>query len=162
MPMESELIANEKQLGAQIDALTGENLLAAQELVTRLLEEHRTCFSERAQSACLARLLCRFLLHRKMKAHMLDVINENRAVREAFFGQLNTCKYSLVFVLKRVLRHGTRQLADETIALIKANPFRDDTAKSYSDRWGLEFIAGEIARDELVAHEAARITGSGE
>jgi hypothetical protein len=59
---------------------------------------------------------------------------------------MNTYKYSIIFVLKRVLKLNDIELTREVLKLISSNPFRDDSAKAYSDRWSLKFIADEVRK----------------
>ena len=144
-----ELLAKEKELGAAIDRLAAEDPQAALELVVNLLKENEALFGPaRAPSACLARLTSRFLMHRKSKDHMVDFIAQNDYLRAVYFGRLNTYKYSLVFVAKRVMRRGDEALSAELIDLMKNNPFRDDAAESYSERFSWAFI-----RDKIIASQ---------
>ncbi len=139
------LIENEKQIGLEIDALTAENPQAALEYVLGILKENEELFSHsRAVSACLARLVSRYLMHRKNKDNMVRVISENEYLRRVYFGKLNTYKYSLIFTAKRVMRKGDVELSRELIELIKNNPYRDDTAEDYSERYSWKFIARKI------------------
>lgn len=139
------LIENEKQIGLEIDALTAENPQAALEKVLGILKENEELFSHsRAVSACLARLVSRYLMHRKNKDNMVRVIAENEYLRRVYFGKLNTYKYSLIFTAKRVMRKGDVELSRELIELIKNNPYRDDTAEDYSERFSWRFIAKKI------------------
>lgn len=139
------LIENEKQIGLEINALTAENPQAALEKVLGILKENEELFSHsRAVSACLARLVSRYLMHRKNKDNMVRVISENEYLRRVYFGKLNTYKYSLIFTAKRVMRKGDVELSRELIELIKNNPYRDDTAEDYSERYSWKFIARKI------------------
>lgn len=139
------LIENEKQLGLEIDAMTAENPQAAIEYIVNFLKENEALFSHsRAVSSCLARLTSRCLMHRKNKDGMIKALSENAYLREVYFGKLNTYKYSLVFTAKRVMRKGNVDLSREIIELIKNNPYRDDTAEDYSERFSWKFIAGKI------------------
>lgn len=139
------LIENEKKIGLEIDALTAENPQAALEKVMGILKENEELFSHsRAVSACLARLVSRYLMHRKNKDNMVRVIAENEYLRRVYFGKLNTYKYSLIFTAKRVMRKGDVELSRELIELIKNNPYRDDTAEDYSERYSWKFIARKI------------------
>ena len=139
------LIENEKAIGLEIDALTAENPQAALEYVLGILKENEELFSHsRAVSACLARLTSRYLMHRKNKDNMVRVIAENEYLRRVYFGKLNTYKYSLIFTAKRVMRKGDVELSRELIELIKNNPYRDDTAEDYSERYSWKFIAKKI------------------
>lgn len=136
-----ELLQSEKTIGAEIDALTAESPKEAEAFVTAFLKDNLPLFSAgRAPSGALSRLLCRFLLHRKSKDFLVPTIIENDFLRRAFFGELNTCKYSLVYVFRRVLRARNTEINKEICRLLKDNPFRDDTARDYSERWSLEFI----------------------
>ena len=139
------LIENEKKIGLEIDAMTAENPQAALEKVLGILKENEALFSHsRAVSACLARLTSRYLMHRKNKDNMVRVIAENEYLRRVYFGKLNTYKYSLIFTAKRVMRKGDVELSRELIELIKNNPYRDDTAEDYSERFSWKFIAKKI------------------
>ena len=139
------LIENEKSIGIEIDALTAENPQDALEKVLGILKENEELFSHsRAVSACLARLVSRYLMHRKNKDNMVRVIAENEYLRRVYFGKLNTYKYSLIFTAKRVMRKGDVELSRELIELIKNNPYRDDTAEDYSERFSWKFIAKKI------------------
>lgn len=139
------LLENEKQLGLEIDALTAENPSAAVDFVVNVLKENEELFSHsRAVSACLARLTSRCLMHRKNKDNLVKVIAENGYLREVYFGRLNTYKYSLIFTAKRVMRKGDVALSSQLINLIKNNPYRDDTAEDYSERFSWKFIAKKI------------------
>ncbi len=139
------LLDNEKQLGLEFDALTAENPQAAVEYVVNFLKENEELFSHsRAVSACLARLTSRCLMHRKNKDGMIKALSENEYLRQVYFGKLNTYKYSIIFTAKRVMRKGDVALSREIIELIKNNPYRDDTAEDYSERFSWRFIAKKI------------------
>lgn len=139
------LIENEKQIGLEIDALTAENPAAAVDFVVNILKENEELFSHsRAVSACLARLVSRCLMHRKNKDGMIKALSENEYLRLVYFGKLNTYKHSLIFTAKRVMRKGNVEICREIIDLIKNNPYRDDTAEDYSERFSWKFIARKI------------------
>ena len=139
------LIENEKETGLKIDALTAENPQEALDFVLSFLKENEELFSHsRAVSACLARLTSRYLMHRKNKDNIVRVISENEYLRTVYFGRLNTYKYSMIFTAKRVMRKGDVALSREIIELIKNNPYRDDTAEDYSERFSWRFIAKKI------------------
>ena len=139
------LIENEKDIGLKIDALTAENPQEALDFVLNMLKENEELFSHsRAVSACLARLTSRYLMHRKNKDNLVRVIAENEYLRAVYFGKLNTYKYSLIFTAKRVMRKGDTALSSELVELIKNNPYRDDTAEDYSERFSWKFIARKI------------------
>ncbi len=139
------LIENEKEIGLKIDALTAENPQEALEFILGFLKENEELFSHsRAASACVARLVSRYLMHRKNKDNMVRVITENSYLRSVYFGRLNTYKYSMIFTAKRVMRKGDVEISREIIELIKNNPYRDDTAEDYSERFSWRFIAKKI------------------
>ena len=139
------LIENEKNIGLEIDAMTAENPAAAVEFAVNILKENEELFSHsRAVSACLARLVSRCLMHRKNKDGMIKALSENAYLRRVYFGRLNTYKYSLIFTAKRVMRKGDVEISREIIDLIKNNPYRDDTAEDYSERFSWSFIAKKI------------------
>ncbi len=139
------LIENEKQIGLEIDALTAENPVGTQDYVVNFLRENEENFAHsRAVSACLARLVSRWLMHRKNKDNLVRILSENGYLRRVYFGELNTYKYSIIFAAKRVMRKGDVKLSGEIIELIKNNPYRDDTAEDYSDRFSWRFIAKKI------------------
>lgn len=139
------LLDNEKKLGLEIDAMTAENPTAAVDFVVNILKENEELFSySRAVSACLARLTSRCLMHRKNKDGMIKTLSENAYLRSVYFGRLNTYKYSMIFTAKRVMRKGNVEISREIIELIKNNPYRDDTAEDYSERFSWRFIAKKI------------------
>lgn len=146
--METEFLTlslpeNERQVGEYIEKLTFESPEEALKFVTEFLEAHRDEFSDRGKSASVARCLMRFLLHKKSKEFLIPVLTENQGLRKAVFGELNTYKYSIVFMLKRLVKLNDTALTKEVLSLIENNPFRDDTAKDYSDRWSFSFIIRE-------------------
>jgi hypothetical protein len=142
-----DIVLCERETAEYIDLLTAESPDEAEGFCTRLLEENKEKLSmNRAVSGAYARCLCRFLLHKKNKSRLMDVIKRNGTIRRAVFGSLNTCKYSLIFILKRVFRQNDAELTREVLALLADNPFRDDTAKSYADRWSLNFILDETMK----------------
>lgn len=139
------LLDNEKKIGLEIDAMTAENPQAAVDFIVNFLKENEALFSHsRAVSACLARLTSRCLMHRKNKDGMIKALSENAYLRSVYFGSLNTYKYSLIFTAKRVMRKGDVEISREIIELIKNNPYRDDTAEDYSERFSWRFIAKKI------------------
>lgn len=140
-----ELLTNEKEIGLRLDEMTAEDSAAALEFVLNLLHGNEELFGAgRAVSAALARLVSRFLMHRKNKDNTVRIIAEQEYLRQVYFGRLNTYKYSLVFVAKRVLRRGDVALSSEIIELIKSNPYRDDESEDYSERFSWRFIAKKI------------------
>lgn len=73
----------------------------------------------------------------------MPVILDNPDLRKIVFGELNTYKYSIVFILKRLVKTGNTDIIKEVLDLLSDNPYRDDSAKDYSDRWSLSFIIRE-------------------
>lgn len=143
----ADIIENEKDFICKIQTLTANEPVAGEEMCTQLLLQNADKLSEsRAVSGVYARCICSCLLHKKNKSRLIDIIKYNVVIRNAFFGKMNTYKYSVIFVLKRVLRLNDVELAKEIIDLLKNNPFRDDNAKSYSDRWSFNFLMEEIAK----------------
>lgn len=139
-----DVCKNEKSVSGYIDLLTSDDVKKGEEFCTRLLEKNSDRFNERFASASLSRCLCRFLLHKRCKNTFLTVLHDNITIKRAFFGQLNTYKYSIVWVLKRIVRLGDDEFTSECLELLKQNPYRDDTAKDYESRWSLQFIVNEV------------------
>ncbi len=71
-------------------------------------------------------------------------MKEDETLRRAVFGELNTNKYSLIFMMKRLLRLNDIELTREILELLKNNPFRQEEAKPWSDRWSLGFLLDEV------------------
>ncbi len=135
---------NEKALCAKADELCATDLDGAHRFIGNLIAE---CTPEqkssKVQSAALSRICCRFLMHRKTKNRLVTILTQDVALRTAIFGEINTYKYSLVFLLRRLLRLNDPVLTDELLTLLKNNPYRDDSAKDYSDRWSFQFVINE-------------------
>lgn len=139
-----DIIENEQKLAAYIDELTKEHTEEGERFCTLMLEENDENLSlDKAISAAYARCLCRFLLHKKNKSRLGDIIADNSTIRKAVFGRLNTYKYSLVFMMKRVFRLNKTALTFEILELLAGNPFRDDSAKTYAREWSLHFLINE-------------------
>ena len=134
---------NERAVGDYIDSLTGESPVEALAFVKEFLNCHRDDFDVRGKSASAARCVTRFLLHKKSKDFLIPVILENPELRKIIFGELNTYKYSVVFILKRLVKTGNTAVIREVLELLSENPYRDDSAKDYSDRWSMSFIIRE-------------------
>lgn len=139
----ASLPENERAVGDYIDSLTGESPEEALAFVKEFLSCHRDDFDVRGKSASAARCVTRFLLHKKSKDFLIPVILENPDLRKTVFGELNTYKYSIVFILKRLVKTGNTDVIREALGLLSENPYRDDTAKDYSDRWSMSFIIRE-------------------
>lgn len=140
-----DFLSEEKQLCAEIEELCITDPDSAHALIDGVIADcDEAC--DRAQSAAASRICCRFLMHRKMKSRLVDTLKTDDGLRKAIFGELNTYKYSLVFLFRRLIRLNETELTDELLSLLKNNPYRDDSAKDYSDRWSLRFIIDEALR----------------
>lgn len=139
----ADILQEEKALGLQIEALTFEDYEAAEHMAVALAEQTEGAELSPAASAAYARLICRFLLAKKSKSRLTQCLSQNRALREAVFGRLNTYKYSLIFLLKRVLRQNDPALTREVLTLLQNNPFETPDAKPWADRWSFTFIVNE-------------------
>jgi len=140
-----DFLSEEKQLCAEIEELCVTDPDSAHALIDGVIADcDEAC--DRAQSAAASRICCRFLMHRKMKSRLVDTLKTDDGLRKAIFGELNTYKYSLVFLFRRLIRLNETELTDELLSLLKNNPYRDDSAKDYSDRWSLRFIIDEALR----------------
>jgi len=147
MNTSDDILLHEQEISAYTDALTLENPDAAEKFCMRLLAENEDKLSlNRAVSGAYARCLCRFLLHKKNKSRLVRIIEENETIRRAVFGEMNTYKFSLIFMMKRVFRNNNVELTTEILELLKNNLFRDEQAKSYSDRWSLGFLVNEVLK----------------
>ena len=149
-----DFLKEEKEICAQIEDICMTEPEKAYELVLSLIDE---CTIEqrqnRAQSAALSRIICRFLMHRKNKSRMVPVLTHDDRISKILFGELNTYKYSLVFLLRRLIRLNDIELSRKLLELISNNPYRDDSSKDYSDRWSMSFILKETldAPDDYLA-----------
>lgn len=141
-----DFLSEEKQLCAEIEELCVTDPDSAHALIDGVIADCGEAKADRAQSAAVSRICCRFLLHRKMKSRLADTLKTDDELRAAIFGELNTYKYSLVFLFRRLIRLNETELTDELLSLLKNNPYRDDSAKYYSDRWSLRFIIDEALR----------------
>lgn len=140
-----DFLSEEKQLCAEVEELCVTDPDSAHALIDGVIADcDEAC--DRAQSAAASRICCRFLMHRKMKSRLVDTLKTDDGLRKAIFGELNTYKYSLVFLFRRLIRLNETELTDELLSLLKNNPYRDDSAKDYSDRWSLRFIIDEALR----------------
>ncbi len=100
----------------------------------------------KAVSGAFAACLSSYLLHKKNKTRLIELLREQEGLRKAYFGKLDTYKYSLVFVLKRVLRENDPELTQEVLNLLYENPFRNEGSKPYSDSWSLAFVIEEALK----------------
>lgn len=140
-----DFLSEEKQLCAEVEELCVTDPDSAHALIDGVIADcDEAC--DRAQSAAASRICCRFLMHRKMKSRLVDTLKTDDGLRKAIFGELNTYKYSLVFLFRRLIRLNETELTDELLSLLKNNPYRDDSAKDYSGRWSLRFIIDEALR----------------
>lgn len=141
-----DFLSEEKALCAEVEELCTTDTDSAYELIVSLLDGLDAGELSRVQSASLSRVFCRFLMHRKMKSRLVNILCTDARLRTVLFGELNTYKYSLVFLFRRLIRLNDMALTSELLSLLAANPYRDDTAKDYSDRWSLRFIIDEAMR----------------
>ena len=141
-----DFLSEEKQLCAEVESLCVTDPDSAHALIDGVIADCGEAKADRAQSAAVSRICCRFLMHRKMKSRLADTLKTDDELRTAIFGELNTYKYSLVFLFRRLIRLNETELTDELLSLLKNNPYRDDSAKDYSDRWSLRFIIDEALR----------------
>ena len=141
-----DFLSEEKQLCAEIEELCMTDPDSAHALIDGVIADSGEAKADRAQSAAVSRICCRFLMHRKMKSRLVDTLKTDDELRAAIFGELNTYKYSLVFLFRRLIRLNETELTAELLTLLKNNPYRDDSAKDYSDRWSLRFIIDETLR----------------
>lgn len=141
-----DFLSEEKQLCVEIEELCMTAPDSAHALIDGVIADCGEVKADRAQSAAASRICCRFLMHRKMKSRLTDTLKTDNELRVAIFGELNTYKYSLVFLFRRLIRLNETELTEELLSLLKNNPYRDDSAKDYSDRWSLRFIIDEALR----------------
>lgn len=137
----TDFLGSEKELASRIEALALQDISAARDLAQDIAHEAMSRSLSRAESSAAARLICRFLLHRKNKSRLTDCIRESEAIRRAVFGCLNTYKHSLVFLLKRIARENDLALMGEVLRLLGTNPWNDSGAPDYSDRLSVRFVA---------------------
>lgn len=153
MTAETELTAklplpeNERAVIEKMLALAAEEGDEALELSLALLKNHPSKAITRGESASVARCITAFLLHRQRKSQLVSLLREQTELCEAIFGELNTYKYSMIFMLRRVMHSGDEDSALRILRLIKENPYRDDLAKDYSEKWSYEFILRELSED---------------
>lgn len=156
----NDILNEEKATGLEIERLCMSDIEAAQAIVQEIACEALSLGDlGRAQSAAYARLICRFLLHKKCKSRLAQLLTENEMLTMAVFGKLNTYKYSIIFLLKRILRLNNTALTQKVLELIKENPFENSEAKPWSDRFSLGFIitqALEAPEDYLNLSEENR------
>lgn len=137
-----DILLDEKEVAARIEDLATVDAQAALEYCRALAQTYGTV-EQRAQSAACARCLCRFLLHRKTKSRLPALLREDALIRRIVFGTVNTYKYSLVRMLRIVMRENDPALLTQVLTLLKNNPFADENAKPYTDRWSAAFIVRE-------------------
>lgn len=93
----SDFLSEEKGLCAEVESLCMTDPDSAHALIDSVISDCGEVKSDRAQSASVSRVCCRFLMHRKMKSRLVDTLKTDDGLRKAIFGELNTYKYSLVF-----------------------------------------------------------------
>lgn len=78
MDTKLDIIENEQEISAYIEALTNENPGEGQAFCTLLLQENdEKLNANKAVSAAYARCICRFLLHKKNKSRLEGIIANN-------------------------------------------------------------------------------------
>lgn len=105
-----DFLSEEKQLCAEIEELCVTAPDSAHALIDGVIADCGEAKADRAQSAAVSRICCRFLLHRKMKSRLADTLKTDDELRAAIFGELNTYKYSLVFLFRRSFASTRRSL----------------------------------------------------
>lgn len=144
--MTESILREERAIQEAIERITAQNGSQAAQYVQDLLDKRPENVSA-AESASYARCVCRFLLHRKMKAHFVALLAKNVVIRNAIFGQLNTYPYSLVFLLQRILRTNNLPLIQEVLTLLEQNPFRESAPNGGASHWNMHFLIAEATRD---------------
>ncbi len=140
---EENIIAVKDEAANELEKLIYDDYTAALGFVTELCKGVLTSELSRPQSAAAAAVICRFLLAKKNKSRLPGLLQSEETIRRAVFGRLNTNKYSLIFLFKRLLRLNDPALTRETLELMINNPFCEKEAKPWSDRWSLDFIIAE-------------------
>lgn len=140
-----DILLDEKAVAARIEDLITVDTEAALAYCRVLAQTYGTV-TQRAQSAACARCLCRFLLHRKIKSRLPALLHEEALIRRTVFGTMNTYKYSLVRMVRLVLRENDPALLTQVLTLLKNNPFADENAKPYTDRWSVAFVVCEALK----------------
>ncbi len=131
----------------EIDRLCETDLEQASRFVSEILSQ--ACETEQknpAVSAALAGCICRFLLHKKMKTRIIATLLTQPLLTRVLFGELNSYKYSLVFLLKRIVRHGDAAFLEWVLQLLQGNPYRDDSAADYAAQWSFGFLLREMQK----------------
>ena len=93
-----DFLSEEKGLCAEVESLCMTDPDSAHALIDSVISDCGEAKSDRAQSASVSRVCGRFLMHRKMKSRLVDTLKTDDGLRKAIFGELNTYKYSLVFL----------------------------------------------------------------
>lgn len=105
-----DFLSEEKGLCAEVESLCMTDPDSAHALIDSVISDCGEVKSDRAQSASVSRICCRFLMHRKMKSRLVDTLKTDDSLRKAIFGELNTYKYSLVFLFRRLIRLNETEL----------------------------------------------------
>ena len=149
-----DFLKEEKSICSELEEICVTEPKNAYSLILSLIAQ---CTDEQKQnppqSAALSRIICRFLMHRKNKSRLVPYLTQDNKISHILFGELNTYKYSLVFLLRRLIRLNDTELTKGLLELLCSNPYRDDSSKDYSDRWSLSFILKETldAPDDYLA-----------
>lgn len=150
--MSRDILQTEPLLLAQLEAACNTDPQSAAALLHALLFPlPQDCTP--AESAAYARCICRVLLHRRMKTRLLPLLQADTLLRDAVFGQLNTYKHSLVFLLKHIARADDTALLAKVMQLLEQNPYRAAQAPAYSAKWTLADLAHRVlqAPDEYLS-----------
>ena len=110
-----DFLSEEKGLCAEVESLCMTDPDSAHALIDSVISDCGEVKSDRAQSASVSRVCCRFLMHRKMKSRLVDTLKTDDGLRKAIFGELNTYKYSLVFLFRRLIRLNETEITDAEI-----------------------------------------------
>ena len=114
-----DFLSEEKGLCAEVESLCMTDPDSAHALIDSVISDCGEVKSDRAQSASVSRVCCRFLMHRKMKSRLVDTLKTDDGLRKAIFGELNTYKYSLVFLFRRLIRLNETELTQELLTLLE-------------------------------------------
>ncbi len=141
------ILENRREIMAHIESLIREDLDRAGEYCLALTAVYESLPEKsKAVAGAFAACLSSYLLHKKNKTRLIELIREQGELSLAFFGRLDTYKYSLVFVLKRIFRENDKKLVQEVLDLLFNNPFRNEGSKPYSDSWSLAFVIDEALK----------------
>lgn len=139
-------VDSEKALGEEMEALAHNDPEKALNKALEYCDFALTHELSRSASASLARVICRFLLCKKTKSRLTQYLKENETLCKAVFGVLNTYKYSLSFLLKRIFRLNEAEFTRRVLTYLCQNPWCDPCAKPWSDRLNADFVITEALK----------------